>query len=310
MLRALLILTGLASLMAAPAEARERFLVPTDDWQIVPSEHSCLARRNFQDGSKAPLRLDIEAFQPGRGYKFLMVGDALPLRDGLRRGVGFVRYRFKPDRGWRQAYAVTGYTDGQDALSFQSDLATEAEASRLAELAANEQPLGLPLYQPDLGRAAEVDQLALAYRSRDDTVLQLGPLSEPLLKLHACTRQLIRDWGYDPAVLDGLSSPPLLQNTERIGQELASGMHSGSIGQNRPVHVRLDIDATGRVSRCTVQAPRSDSPTERAICLLFAEEGAVSPARDAAGKPIAAPLFTRIVFGAYAYTGGIRLGRP
>src|SRR5687768_12876209 len=97
MTRVLCLLAGLAATWAGSAEARERFLVPVDDWQISRSEQSCLARRNFADQAGAPLRLDIEAFQPGRSYKFLMVGDALPLRDGLRRGVGSIRYRFKPD---------------------------------------------------------------------------------------------------------------------------------------------------------------------------------------------------------------------
>jgi hypothetical protein len=310
MQRALLMLAGVAALSSAPAAARERHLAPADEWQIIREEHSCIARRNFADPSGAPLRLDVEAFQPGRSYKFLMVGDALPLRDGLRRGVGFIRYRFKPDREWREAFAVTGYVAREDALSFVSDLSTEAEASRLAELAAKNQPLGRPLYQPDDARIAEVEQLALAYRSRDDTVLQLGPLREPLGKLQACAWELVSAWGYDPAALASQSSPPMLQNTERIGQELSSGMRAGSIGQNRPVHVRLDVDAAGKVTRCTIQSPRSDSPTENAICLLFAEDGLVAPARDAAGQPVAAPLFTRIVFGVWSTTGGIRLGRP
>lgn len=310
MQRALSILAGLAVILSAPAAARERLLAPTDEWQIIRGEQSCTARRNFADPSGAPLRLDIEAFQPGQSYKFLMVGDALPLRDGLRRGVGFIRYRFKPDRDWRDAYGVTGYAEGEDTLSFVSDLATEAEAARLAELAAQRQPLGLPPYQFNRSRAAEVDQLALAYRSRDDTVLQLGPLSQPLGELHACTRELLSEWGYNPAALESQSSPPVLQDNERINQELSSGMRAGSIGQNRPVHVRLDVDATGKVTRCTIQAPRSDSPTEKAICLLFAGDTMVTPARDAAGQPMAAPLFTRIVFGAWSSRGGIRLGRP
>lgn len=303
-------LAGFAAVLSAPAAARERQLVPTDEWQITRGEQSCVARRNFADPAGEPLRLDIEAFEPGRSYKFLMVGDALPLRDGLRRGVGFVRYRFKPDLNWREAYGVTGYIEGEDALSFVSDLATEAEAARLAKLAAQKQPLGLSPYQFDSLRAAEVSQLALAYRSRDDTVLQLGPLSGPLQELHTCARQLVSDWGYDPAALERQSSPPVLQDPEPLYQELASGMRAGSIGQNRPVHVRLDIDATGNVTRCTIQAPRSDSPTENAICQMFSGDAMFTPARDAEGRPVAAPMFTRIVFGASVSRGGIRLGRP
>lgn len=296
MLRAMRLVIAMLALTASPALARERLLAPIDEWQLTRSEESCVLRRNFRDPSGAQLRLDIETFAPGEAYKFLMVGNALPLRDGLRRGVGIIRYRFKPDREWRQTGAVTGYADGKDALSFQSDLSTQAETTRRLRLVEKGLPIGLPLYQPDLARAAQVVQFALAYPARDDMVLQLGSMSDPLMQLHGCTRELVADWGYDPVALEAHSGPPVLQNGEEIGTQIGREMRIGSLGQNQAVNFRLDIDREGRVSGCTVQAPRRDNAVEALICRILSEKAVVTPALDGSGNPVAAPLVSRVAF--------------
>jgi hypothetical protein len=294
-----------AALTAAPALARERLLAPTEDWQLSRSEESCLLRRNFKDPANLPLRLDIEAFAPGQTYKFLMVGSALPLREGLRRGAGIIRYRFKPDPDWRETGSVTGYVDGEDAISFQTNLSTRADEGRYLRLGDGGQSTGVALYQPDLARAAQVVQFALAYPARDDTVLQLGPMDEAMADLHACTRELVASWGYDPAALEALSSPPILQNGEVIGSKIASEMRKGSLSQTVAINFRLDIDAEGKVGECSIQAPRRDSAMAELVCRLLREEAVVTPALDSSGTPVEAPLVSRVAFTAFGFRGGI-----
>lgn len=287
----------LAVLLAAPAIARERLLTPSDDWQIVQSDQSCTLSRNFSDPNGAPLRLDIEAFQPGSPYKILMVGDALPLRDGVRRGVGNMKYRFKPDPKWREAAVATGYLDGEDALSFQTDIATQAETTRLRRLSERSEPTGMPPYSHDTVRAAQISHLSLAYPARDDTVLQLGQMSEPLLRLSDCAWEVFRSWGYDRAELERLASLPQVQNGAEIGSEILREMFARKLGHNAGIHFRLDVAEDGSVTECSIQAPRRESDVEALICRILSEKSVILPARDAAGKPVRAPLISRVVFG-------------
>lgn len=295
MLRTTIWLLAVAVLLPAPLQARERLLSPTDDWQLTRSAESCLLQRNFKDASGASLRLDIEAFHPGETYRFLLVGDALPLRDGLRRGVGVIKYRFKPDRGWREAGAVTGYVEGMDALSFQSNIATEAEMARRASLLEAGEAFALS-YEPEAVRAAQVVQFALAYPSRDDTVLQLDSMSAPLAQVQSCAGQLMSDWGYDPAVLGRQRTAPVLQNAQDIGLQIQRAMRDASLGQNQPINFRLHIDRDGKVKGCAIQSPRRENAIEALVCDILTAQSVVIPARDVDGNPLAAPLFSRVAF--------------
>lgn len=283
--------------MPATVSAKERPLLPTDAWVLDTRDESCLVTRNFADPDGKPLQVQIEAFGPGSRYKFTMLGEGLPLRDGRRRGVATIRYRFKPDSEWRQAGAATAYRNGTDLLVFLSDLSTEAEFSRRQELFENGQPLDLTPFQFDRQRAATVNAFVLWYPARDDTVVQLGALDSVLGGLHECARGLVRKWGYEPASLDRVGTAPRIQNPRELGQAFAGALKADkTLRRNEAINFRLDVDERGGIAGCTLQFPSQNAALGDLLCLTLRDKAHLSPALDAAGRPMAAPLVSSFSF--------------
>jgi hypothetical protein len=291
------VLSIAALLAATPGAARERLLTPTEEWRVNSADESCVLIRNFGDPAIDGVRLQMRSFRPGDHFKITMVGEGLPLREGRLRGVAKFKYRFKPDREWREAFGATGYVDGVDALTFQSDLATRDEAEQRQRLSPEELERAPDAWEATLARAAEVEQLALAYPTRDDTVLQLGSMAEPLVKLRECTRNVMRGWGYDPVAIDSFQMGPKLLNPREIGSALLGRFVRNGVGHNSPLNFRLDIDEHGSATGCTVQHPRRGNEAEALICQTLLDKAEFEPARDAAGNPVRAPFVSSVAFG-------------
>jgi hypothetical protein len=238
----------------------------------------------------------LQSFGLGHGLKLTMVGEGLPLRD-LPRGVARFKYRFKPDPDWRAGYGTTGYVNGADALTFEADLATSAEVTRWGKA---EEQTGDRQRRDEyyLTRSGEVNQLALAYPARDDTVLQLGTMSEPLLQMRECVDTIVRrQWGYDPVALESLGARPKLLNSEQMGSRFLQAMQRQRLGHNDAIHFRMDVDETGTASGCVVQHPRRGSEVEALICKALLESAEFQPAIDSSGVPVRAPYVSMVLFG-------------
>ena len=255
-------------------------------------------RRNFTGPGGAPLRVDVEAFSPfDKRFKFMLVGDALPIRDGVRRGVGRLKYRFEPDSGWRDAPTVTGYIEGEDALSFWSDLNTVAGERALedwfrAGSPAATMPAGL------LARPASVNRLVFAYPQRDDTAIELGSMDETLARLDECMRALMITWGYDLSASRMLRAQPAITNMGDLGRNLLARMEHARLRNNEPMNVRLHVDENGSITNCVVQFPVRNAELKKLICDLLSEKATITPARDANDRPVGTLLLTMFRFAA------------
>ena len=67
-----------------------------------------------------------------------------------------------------------------------------------------------------------------------------------------------------------------------------------SEGKGGTVGVLFWIEATGRVSTCEVIESSAPPVLEKATCNVLTKRAKYSPARDAAGRPLRAPSFTRV----------------
>jgi hypothetical protein len=270
-------------------------LAPTDDWRVQNVDESCVLTRNFRDPSGEAVQLQLQSFGPSQNFKITMVGEGLPLRDSTR-GVARIRYRFNPDPDWREGPGATGYIGGVDMLTFDGNVSTNAEFKREKQ-AAEADGDGTAWFRYDEARAAEVERLSLAYRAHDDTVLQIGSMSEPLAQIQDCARTLVRQWGYEPAVLEGLRIGPRLLNVQEMGITFLRAMERGHLRQSAPIHFRMDIDESGIASGCVVQHPNRGSAVGALICQALSEAGRFQPALDSSGDPVRAPYVSVTVFG-------------
>jgi hypothetical protein len=284
-----------AQFIAAPGAARERLLTSTDEWRLQEQEEYCSLTRNFVDPSGNGVRLQLQSFGPATTFKVTMVGEGLPLRD-RRRGVATFKVRFKPDPNWREVYGTTGFVGEVDALTFSTDLATAHQAEQRQRALEAEDGIDEGWSDIMAARAAEFDQLALAYRSRDDTVLQLGTMAQPIAQLRGCAQGLLGKWGYDPATYGGLRRTPRLMNGLEVADSVVRAMLDAKVGHNDAIHIRMDVDEKGMAARCIVQQPRRGSEIEALICKTVRETAQFEPAIGAGGEPVRGLYVTAIVF--------------
>src|SRR5690606_3242007 len=112
----------------------------------------------------------------------------------------------RPDPGAVSGAGVLGKSNGVPIVTFLTGL----ETSAIAELEPTERPAAGPAELQE--RAAAIDEFVIAFSRGRPLALALGSLAEPLAQLTACTHELPRKWGLDPAVQQSLQRPPIPVN--------------------------------------------------------------------------------------------------
>jgi hypothetical protein len=115
--------------------------------------------------------------------------------------------------------------------------------------------------------------------------LALGRMDTPMTVLRRCTTDLVRSWGYDPAVIASLKSPSSPVGSP--GKWLSSNDYPDKMlakFQNALIQFRLDIDEAGAVNGCSILSQAGESDFAETTCKLLSKRARFSPALDADGK--------------------------
>jgi len=117
--------------------------------------------------------------------------------------------------------------------------------------------------------------------------LATGSMRAPFAAMRTCTDDLVRHWGFDPAVEATLSrraTPTTnpanwLKSNDFPPSALAEGM-------NGYVKFRLDVDPDGKVAGCRILYRTNPDEFADASCKLLARRATFQSALDAAGNPV------------------------
>ena len=116
--------------------------------------------------------------------------------------------------------------------------------------------------------------------------LQTGNLGAPMAAMRACTDDLIKSWGYDPAAertLRSRAAPVSNPGTWLRSDDFPfKSLAQGHDGMER---FRLDVDAAGQPSGCRVLYRTNPDEFADLLCELLMKRARFKPAIDAAGKP-------------------------
>ena len=113
--------------------------------------------------------------------------------------------------------------------------------------------------------------------------------------MRSCTDDLLRHWGYDPAVQAALTHP-----ASPIGDQgnwlRTADFPTNSVwkGESGLVRIRLDIEPDGSVSNCRVLYRTNPDSFADLTCKLMKERARFTPALDAAGRPVKSLYLTQI----------------
>jgi hypothetical protein len=250
-------------LTPVPAFAGEEQLAPFTPWHVEWTDKTCVMRRGFGD-EKHFVVLQIERFAPTDSFQLVVTGDCLKyLRQGWRflvsygdRAPGKVRY-----------YQI-GKTDKGVASVFLS-------SSSLAPEDEHGEP-SLPV-TPEMEAATKTVNLEWSDKR---LVLKTGPLDKAFSALRACTDDLVKTWGLDPAVQQSLSRQVTPKNDPAFWARPEDyPLDALRRGEQAIVSFRLSVDVTGKPTACDVQRSYSGKLFDTYTCDLLMKRALRTRAR-------------------------------
>jgi hypothetical protein len=265
------ILLFLLILPAAPALARELVLEPTSKWYLNYDDDSCRMTRTFGEGDDKVMLL-LDWVEPTSKMKVSVIGQPF---GHLPNDFFPISLNFGPNLPKAKpasALATSIGTDGQPMLIFvPRDLLNREKKGP----------------DPTTAQEAAVTEMSIVFERRRITLLT-GSMAEPLKAKRACTDDLVRRWGIDPAQAATLRSAATpLTNPRRWLQAKDFPINVMSKGASADVHLRLMIDASGNPSECHVQRATNAPELTQLVCQLMMKRARFKPAIDSTGKPVA-----------------------
>ena len=284
-------------LMGAAEPAR---LKPSSPWNVDYAENSCRLSRAFGEGdSKVVLSLESEA--PG-AIDMFVVGKQVRATSSAVTG-RFLPVQQKPMMG-RSAQSNYGSAVLWSQVSMLPDEVVEKERKK-----SEERYRRAPRVRPpaiDLAEKAAIDaqhrefaakirMLEVDSRGRP-LILETGSMGEAVKAFDKCSRDSLRDWGLDPDVDDKIVRRPWAADVWNwfSANDYPSAMYRK--GQQADVKVRLMVDATGKITKCTSLSHFKEKSFNDVVCAKFMERGRFEPAELADGTKVPSYYVRHVIF--------------
>lgn len=269
---------------AHAADGGARVFKPAGQWTADYGDDYCRLSRNFSDGS-GEISLAMERIQPGIDARMILLGDTIK----LYRGAKSVEYRFLPSGESRTGQLLRSNTaEGKQYLVVSPVLMGAAPAPGT--------PPGPP---PAYDRAKEqafagvIEGVTVSGGTTEPIELQTGALKPVVAALQACTDDLVKSWGIDPAKQNAATRTVLPDGST------ANWLPGGTIGfedfgklGGEMNQVRMLVDATGKPTDCKIHFPSLAQATNDKVCKSLMANARFQPALDADGKPFASYYIT------------------
>ncbi|MFC0203679.1 energy transducer TonB [Novosphingobium soli] len=265
------------ALGSRPAEAlTAKTLPPATPWNLEATDAGCALRRAFGPPDRS-LVLEIRRFQPGDGFELSVDGDDLAgLVHSHSVTIGYGTLWKHEDSGFQLGTTTRG-TGTVPSIFLSSAL--KAPDDGLIDVRRR-----AAIVTPEM--EAGVDRISLSW-SRNNLILNTGSLGKPFAAMRSCTDALLRAWGLDPEVQNGLTRYPaptnLMQMVRAIQAVYPASM--AATGKQGRVNFRAIIDGQGSVTRCETIKSYNDPEFDALACKVV-RRTRFNPALDRNGKPV------------------------
>ncbi len=280
---------------AKPGEALQ--LAPSSKWRVDYAESTCTLMREFGEGDEK-VTLLLDRMEPSDSARMTIYGKKLilPLNEDA------LKIEFEPNGNEQQiSYFKGKMADGQPAILVLENMRIRAlNQNEKDGVAKNQKEKSfVPFKLIPITEAEEmaITELKIGRPLRHPVTLQTGSMGKAFRALRDCTDNLVRYWGFDPAKRLTLqrevtpkSSPGNWIST------LNYPVSEISRGGRGIVNFRMDIDASGKATKCEVLQSASSPEFKRAVCLTLMKNAEFNPALDADGNPISWYWRNTVVF--------------
>ena len=286
---ALMVLMAAPMLMGASQSVR---LQPAGKWVLDYAAESCRLSREFGTGddkiqilfeSNAPERLNLVAM----GSRLATDREKVPAK--------FLPVQGEPING-----DVVFTADAKQAAVFWHDvpllsdrtIAVLKKRDDQERAHKDQRPAPINLVERDAERAeraaftAAATELQIEPRWNRPVILETGSMGAPIKAFDQCLRQSLRDWGVDPDIEDKIVRPVWAPDPRRWFTAADYPALMEKQNKESSVSVRLTIDPTGRVAKCSTNT-HFDAPEFNAVvCDIFRKRSVFAPAELADGTKV------------------------
>ena len=274
---AILLGVCLVSHPAIAAEKTPASLPRITKWEMKYDEDSCSLLTQFAAGDNVVM-MAVTRTAPGDWFEMRLYGKMLqhgeikmPLEVAFGDGAPIKRTAMSATAGIDQKVAaaiIPGLrVDGWE-------WASKMEANVLVPSVTAEQEAG-------------IKSITFKPAGKGRYRLETGSMGAPFAAMRTCTDDLVRHWGFDPAVEAKLSrrATPKVSPAKWLGTN-DFPLAAASQGMNGYVKFRLDVDPDGNVAGCRILFRTDPDEFANASCRLLARRAKFQPALDADGKPV------------------------
>lgn len=272
-------LAGVVISSAAHAQDDAAVFRPNSAWAADYGDDYCRLVRSFSNGNDT-VTVMLQRVQPGADTQLMLIGEAIkPFRGAEELG-----WHFLPNDAERKSRYGRGEVQGQPYFRIENVMLMPFAPP------APGTPPGPPRYD----RAAEqtatkaLTGLLVSTGVTKPVRIETGSLGAPVGALQACADDLLKSWGLDPEKHKTMSMPAMM-NPSPDGV-----LPQGTIpftefakfagGANQ---VRVMLDAAGKPTSCSIFSATLDKALNDKICQLVMQKASFTPAKDAAGQPMA-----------------------
>ena len=279
-----LIVSALAQPSLALAKNEPPISLPkTSKWEMRYDEDSCKLLATFgQDHDKIVLLISRE--RPSDYFGVELYGKPLAASGQIPMEVGFGSA--PPMK--RDGIAMT--MSGGERLAV-----IKIDGLRIDGWSGGKEPQNAPEITPAAESA--VTSISFTKDGKQSYVLRTGSMAEPLAALRACTSDLLKYWGFDPALEASLTRGPTPTGNPRNWAQPSDYPTSALFGGHSGlVQFRLDVGTDGLPYGCRILYRTNPDEFADLSCQLLMRRARFTPALDAHGKPIKWFYMNRILW--------------
>jgi hypothetical protein len=280
---------AVAALVSAPlvaAKPEANVLKRTAKWEMKYDEDACTLATRFGEGADGVL-LALSRTSPSHGFEMKLYGNALRYST-LTMPIEVAFGAQLPVR--LEAMSGTTSTPEKTPIAIIDGLRLDGWRYPRQQV---DPAITPPAITPE--QEAAISMITVKPVGRKAFQLATGPMGGPMKAMRACTDDLLRHWGFDPAVQTSLSRPATPNGnpgTWLLSRDFPAGALNK--GENGLVRFRLDVEANGDVSNCRILYRTNPDSFADLSCKLIKERARFTPALDSKGSPVKSFYINRV----------------
>lgn len=287
------------TLIAATEPVR---LQPSSAWVLDYGDDSCRLIRTFGEGkekttlvleSDAPNQMDVLATgKPLGNYDADITARFLPAGSESFRGrSALTTSNGDPAILWPNVYLVPNPLIDRRVREYVGHNLKPALRPPPVSLAVQAS------YKAQRQQFAEkTTEVEIQTRWKHSVVLETGSMGNAISMFDKCSRDSLKDWGVDPSLEEKIVRPAWASDPSEWFTSDDYPKIMATSGEESEVHIRLLVDASGKVTKCTSLSHFKAPEFNKAACDAIMRRASLAPAELSDGTKVPSYFTQRIMF--------------